>query len=227
MKIDNETDYQTRGIKRVLTAVHNHLAKVEGRLHSWGWVRFRVCYTRYKASSGHAALSGARCTLRLGRPGRLENRGWEVREGVVDQATVGTLVRLAWHEFFHLYGYRHENMARYWPDRDEVEAIADAAGWERTTPLPLYAHAREEETQEVDPQEQEREKRVDELRHALRKRKEWTTRARRAKTALAKWRRKEMRARRQLDELGVDADEIAQDELGSYEPAMAGDLAGV
>lgn len=221
MKTNNETDYRSREIKSLLCATHDHLARAEGRLPQWGAVTFRIAYTRSRLTSGHAHLEGYRSTLRFRRPeGR---KDWRSDRDRIpnDHAKARDVVRLGWHEILHLYGYRHSQMARYYPDADEVEEICQAAGFEPGDPLPLYARAREDGENE-EPSEAERQE--EKFRKALAKRKEWTAKARRAKTYLGKWRRRENRARRQLEELGVDPDALRAEVLDGYEPAMPGDL---
>lgn len=225
MKIQNDTDYRSREIKSLLCATHDFLARSEGRLRQWRSVVFTVGYTRTRQTSGHATYHGTRSTLRFRPPnGRRFWRDWpgdRQPEDGHDCARAKDVVRLGYHEMLHLYGYRHDNMARYWPTADEVAEICEAAGFEPGDRLPLYASARDDDE---DDEPTEAEKHEAELRHALRKRKEWTTKARRAKTGLEKWRSKEMYRRRKLEALGVDADAIIEDELGDYTPAMPGDL---
>lgn len=212
MRIKNETDYRTREIRKILTTVHNWLARDEGKLRQWNrGLTFRITYTRQRrGASGHAYLGGYRSTIRLFRP-----KDGEVLSPVRD------LIRVGWHEMLHLYGYNHSQMARRYPGDDEVDEMASRAGFKPTDRLPLYAAANPNH-EEPEPTEEERY--AGRLRHALRKRKKWTTRARRAKTALAKWRRRENAARRKLEDMNVDVDGIVEDVLGDYEPAMAGDL---
>lgn len=217
MRIENETEYQSVGMQKCLTAAHNHLAKSEGRMRQWSGVTFTVVYTRSRGCNGYAYLGGYDSRLRVPRP----KEGDDWRTG----CTVRSFIRLAWHEMLHLYEYRHSQMARRYPGEDEVQEMAEAAGFRPRERLPLYADARRKLGLEPEPEgPTEAEKYEQELRHALRKRKQWTTRARRAKTGLKKWRSREMYRRRKLEELGVDVDSIIQDELGGYEPAMPGDL---
>lgn len=221
-RFENETAYRTREIKSLLVATHNHLATAEGRLDSWSWVTFEIGYTRRHPYSGHARLDGSRSRLRFRRPDGRKRPDWAGGgRRSNDFARARDVVRLGWHEMLHLYGYRHEQMARSYPATDEVEAICRDAGMEPSDPLPLYAWARDD-GEEDEPSEAE--EFAEKFRHALNKRKEWTAKARRAKSYLQKWRRRENRARRKLEELDVDVDAIRQDVLGGYEPAMAGDL---
>lgn len=219
MRIHNDTVYRSREIKSLLCAAHDYLARAEGRLRRWGRTIFQVAYTRqYRGASGHATLNGTVAKIRLFRPPEDARDDRRFRR----RSQARHVLRVGWHELLHLYGYDHSQMARKYPGEDEVAEMAEMAGMEPSDRLPLYAHARED--QDGDDEPTEREQREEELRHALRKRKQWTTKARRAKTGLRKWRRKENRARRHLEDLGVDVEAIREDELGDYEPAMAGDL---
>lgn len=224
MKLQNETEYRTREMKKILTAVHRFLARHEGRLPQWSRVIFEIRYTRHRISSGHAYLHGTYSLLRFRRPaGRAWKRG---RDGMApeDAARVRDVARLGYHEILHLYGYHHDQMATYFPTDEEVEVICQDAGFRPEDFLPRYGEEAESEP-DLDPQEEKIQEAEAILRKCLRKRKEWTTKARRAKTALDTWRRKEMAARRKLRDLGVEStEEIIEDELGDYEPAMAGDL---
>ena len=218
MKIENETDYQTLGIRKCLTAVHNHLARSEGRLRQWRGVTFTVVHTRTRGCNGYAYVGGYDSRLRLPPPKESD------RFGSVG-CRVRSLIRVAWHELLHLYGYEHADMARRFPGSDEVREMAEAAGFKPGERLPLYASARRDLGIEPEPEgPTDAERYEKELRHALRKRKEWTVRAKRTKTGLGKWRKRERYRRRKLEELGVDVDAIVRDEVGDYDLAMPGDI---
>lgn len=211
MRLDNQTEYDGRAIRKIITAAHNYLADAEGRLPQWKRVRVRVVYTRTRTASGHATYNGTRMRLRFRRPEK-------------KPVNAGQVARLAWHELQHLHGYRHGQMARMYPGWDEVDQMVEAAGFDRHDPIPLKPSAQEDPEPDQDPEEAKRQMYRQELARALEKRKEWTAKAKRAKTYLAKWRRRENRARRQLEDLGVDPEQVRDDVLGDYDPAMAGDI---
>lgn len=54
------------------------------------------------------------------------------------------------------------------------------------------------------------------LRRAVRKQKDWTTKVRRAKTYLSRYRGQELEARAALRRMGVDPDPIVDEVLGDY-----------
>lgn len=251
MKIENGTDYDGRALRSILCGVHRWLAKTEGRLRQWRRVRFEIRYTRTRTSSGHAYVGGTYSLLRIPKPDA-EVRGWTwdgTRAANYPDhrgAVVRNFVAVAWHEMLHLYGYRHGSMARKYPDFDEMRAICESLDLDPDEGIPLRPSLRPEEEPEpvevptvrasalgallgaLEARESdlraEADRYEESLRAALAKRKEWTTKARRAKTYLSKYRSRENRARRKLRDLGLDPDAIAADELGDYEPAMAGDL---
>lgn len=252
MRIENGTDYDGRFLRSLLCGVHRWLAKTEGRLPQWRRVRFEIRYTRTAPGSGHAYLRGTYALLRIPRPDAEVRAGiwrgskYEWEGDGYRGARVENLVGLAWHEMLHLYGYRHSAMARHYPDETESRAICESLGLGPKGTVPLRPSLRPEETPEPvealtplagargallaalaarrDDLRGEADRYEAKLRAALAKRKEWTTKARRAKTFLARYRSKENRARRKLQDLGLDPEAIAADELGDYEPAMAGDL---
>lgn len=209
MRVDNQTAYDGRKLKSLITAAHDHLADAEGRYRRWKATTFTIVYTRTRTASGHAWYNSTRARLRLARP--------DSRRGPVN---AGQVVRIAWHEILHLYGYSHDQMARMYPGWNEVDEMVEAAGFSRTDSVPLKPSAGEDQ----DPEPTEAEKAREKFAHALEKRKEWTAKAKRAKTYLAKWRKRENRARRRLEDLGEDPDAIREDVLGDYQPAMAGDI---
>lgn len=218
MKIHNSTRYRTREIRKIITATHRHVAQAEGPLRTWRRLRVEVVYTRTAHTSGCAWLHGGLMRLRLRNP---DSRAWPFSENGERPApvTAGSLISLTWHELFHCYGYRHRQMARYFPPKQDVLAIAALAGMQPSDLLPLYGADAAPKTEPSAADQA-----AAELRAALQKRKEWTARAKRAKTALGKYREREMRARRKLAELGQDPDAIAASELGRYRPAMPGDI---
>lgn len=251
MKIENETDYDGRALRSIVCGVHRWLAKTEGRLRQWSRVRIRIYYTRTRSTGGHAYLRGGFAQIGVPRPDASYRDGrWVGKEyvwsGTARGAKVENFVGTVWHELLHLYGYRHDSMARYEPDATEMAEICASLDLDPDEGIPLRPSLRPKEPREpvevpdaraaglgallgaLEARESDLRDEADRyetaLREALVKRKEWTTKARRAKTYLSKYRSRENRARRKLRDLGLDPDAIAADELGDYEPAMAGDL---
>ena len=164
MKITNQTRYDTRAIRRLLTATHNELARAgEGRLQWWMLIRFNIIYANQRRGcSGRASIRGTWAKLRLVRPEPTERELEWVRrlraagsakceahaDGLLDRATmmrqeVGDLADVAWHEMLHLHGYRHAVMGGEWggrPNAEQQARIVAAAGFKLATdPLPLLA----------------------------------------------------------------------------------------
>lgn len=203
MKIRNETGYDTRAIRRIITATHNRMARFEGRVPQWRHVTFEVACARGNRCTGWAWLRGTRSRLRLPS----------------ERVTVRRLVNLTWHEILHLHGYEHGQMMNGgYPNTESMNAIARAAKFAPGDVIPTAAPA----PPRAGPTP--REKAEADLRKALEKRKEWTAKAKRARTALARWRERELRARRKLEEAGGDPAKVRAEALGSYEPAMPGDI---
>lgn len=107
MKLINRTPYDTRALRRIITAVHRILAKTEGRLATWRYLRITVETRRARwnegAVSGWASYSGTRMMLRLPHPRRHH---------------VGAH-RVAWlaeHELHHAYGRRHGHFSEELPE---------------------------------------------------------------------------------------------------------------
>lgn len=98
MKLINRTRYDTRALRRIVTAVHGVMAKTEGRLPTWRTLRVHVETGRPKyhewAISGRADLNGGWVLLRLPRPDR-------------HHVSANRLAWLVEHELYHAYGRRH------------------------------------------------------------------------------------------------------------------------
>lgn len=89
----NETKYDTRKLKTVITAVYNAEAKKRGPLRVWKRTRVEVITSR-KWYSGRAHLSGLWMLLRV------------PSDTTVDLHRFVALIR---HEVWHLYGIQHED----------------------------------------------------------------------------------------------------------------------
>ncbi len=106
MKLVNETRYDTRVLRALLTQVHNREAKIRGRLRTWAHVlTIRIVYERRGFYTGRASYDGSRCLLRIPR-------------GSFEAVSFAAIWR---HELWHLYGIGH---------RDYTEAaMACATSW--------------------------------------------------------------------------------------------------
>ena len=90
MKISaNTTGFDTIFLRTVICRVHNHLAVHEGRLYTWKYLKVSI-WNRRHGTSGHAHLSGLKMHL-----------------SIAPTTPTDTFTWLVYHEFMHLYGYRH------------------------------------------------------------------------------------------------------------------------
>jgi len=98
MKIINETRYSTRTLRSIFTETYRRLAKTEGPHRAWSRYTFRVTYTRTKATSGCAWISGSSAIIRLAR----------------NRVRVHLVASLVDHELLHSYGHRHGAIGARW-----------------------------------------------------------------------------------------------------------------
>lgn len=114
MRVINKTCYDTRLLRSVIVAVHNHEKDKRGALRSWDRIRVTVTHSRSSGDAaeplfvvigddrlrrsgfgytGRATLSGSRMTLCI--PKR--------------ECRVADLIALVRHELWHSYGLRHRD----------------------------------------------------------------------------------------------------------------------
>jgi hypothetical protein len=234
MNITNHTAFDTRALRAAICAVHDQLAKTEGRLPQWKSVHVEVVYARTRITHGCAALrgtymklvlqgprpiqlhrghSGSRVTdsepllcsacggghevfRKTGSDGRRRDDGeyemlhqhWQhdCKVKAPSRVTPQHLAALLDHEIRHLYGIHHDKMPGIYT-KTMWRLEYDAAVWANDHPAFPWTHlpakaARKRAVQS--PVERigaklallgEREKR-------------WTTKLKRAQTALAKLR---------------------------------------
>lgn len=98
MKLNNETLYDTRKLRSIITAVFRRFEKIEGKgSYPWGMLKVDVVYGRGLGTvAGEAFVKGIYMRLFLGRC-RADTR-W--------------LAHIIEHELEHCYGYGHRQMAR-------------------------------------------------------------------------------------------------------------------
>lgn len=91
MRLVNQTNYDTRTLRSILTAVHN--AETRGRLATWERCKVVVAYGRKgnRKYTGHAYFSGLKCHL-------------SVPKGGLDVIQFAAVWR---HELWHLCGVRN------------------------------------------------------------------------------------------------------------------------
>ncbi len=129
MRIKNETQYSTRAIRSVLTTIHNHMAKTEGRMRRWKELVVQIGYTRDSRVRGWAYLGNANSGpvyWRRSAFGRQENgvkiepgkqcpdvllrlpEPRQIQNDEIWRADEHDLGWLTYHEFMHSYGYNHK-----------------------------------------------------------------------------------------------------------------------
>jgi len=92
--IKNTSGYDSRKLQSLFTAIHNEIAKDEGRLKHWNylWVEIRAKSYGY---SGRAYL------------GKVYGDGWDMFLSVSPRLTLKELSQLFAHELYHSYGFKH------------------------------------------------------------------------------------------------------------------------
>jgi len=232
VNITNHTAFDTRALRAAICAVHDRLAKTEGRLPQWKRVHVEVVYARTRITHGCAALRGTYMKLvlqgprpvrvfrghsfarvtdadplhcpncdggpevfrKVGSDGRrgddgeykLLNQHWQhdCKIKAPSAVTPQHLAALLDHEIRHLYGIRHDKMPGIYT-KTMWRLEHDAAVWANGHPafpwtnLPLKQTRERVVTAPADV--------VSEKLAALAEREaRWTTKLRRAQTAIAK-----------------------------------------
>jgi len=182
MRIENKTRYDTRLLRSVITRAYRAVAKTEGPLPQWKWVKFRVrrritqqvvaltgeTWKVNNHTSGYAYLGGKLAVLTIPCP--------EVR--------TSALYSLAWHEMFHVYGYNHNRMGGVCRGgmHPDAEATAKALAG-------LPAVLVEKVPAKVPRAERVAGQRAERMTNAEAKVIEWGRKVKTANTKLRKWRR--------------------------------------
>jgi len=169
MKIINQTKYDTAALRKLITATHARLAKHEGRAATWTSLKITAVYSRRGWPSGWATLSGSRMRLRLPAP----------KYGRIEASIFAWLVE---HELFHTHGYEHRHMAK----SNHGATSAETHAWATALfpdGLPLQQPKVKARPSQAALQEQRHQ-------HVLALMKTWTTKLKRAQTALAKLRQR-------------------------------------
>lgn len=198
MKLTNSTGYDTAAMRRILVQVHNELTRYEGhRLRRWARVEVEVVKRNEGSvgTSGYAYINGIYTRLRLPRPPN-------------NHCSVQQLIRIAWHEFLHLYGYSKEidghGLGRAgFPSPDAEDRIRHAAGFELRGgqggwPLPL-----KEDTPRALPLTTTQLQLV-RYQRVLDREAKWLTKQRRARNALKKIANQKRYYQKQLRAAGED-----------------------
>lgn len=161
MKVKNTTHYKTATLRTIICRAHANLRRHQGRLPTWDRTEFRVLRRlRRTHTSGHAYLGGGRAVLTLPCP-RCKTRD---------------AYRLVWHEMQHLYGYTHRQMGAYYPPDDETARACSG--------LPEVL---EEQAPRARPPIDRQARELARIEAGIQR---WTTKAKRADTALKKLRKR-------------------------------------
>ncbi len=172
MKITNKTRHSTREIRRVLSLVHAGMARTEGRLPTWAHLRVEVVPKRKGSGtwSGYASFDGYRMCLRLRRVIPFE-----------------TLAQACAHELMHSYGHKHPRGMG-----SSFNASANAFVRVIRDRLPAGVLVEKKVAKKTRPGDTEKIEAVD---AAI---KRWTSKAKRAATAIRKLRAKRKYHERRL-----------------------------
>lgn len=179
MRTKNETVYATRELRRVACAVHNHVAKAEGRL-PW-WDRTTLEFRRTKPHTYNAHGEAWRRYARIWLPYRPAQE--VVGRGTAPErrCTYAQIVGILWHEILHLYGYSQKQMhhgGMAGPATASRDAIYEKLGVARDDTLPMRAPPTPK------PQPTTADKQAAKYERLLVREKLWLTKQKRANTAL-------------------------------------------
>lgn len=152
--IKNTSVFDTFFIKRVCVATHVHMAKVEGRLAQWDYLQLKIENKR-SGYSGHAYYNGSYMHFSLS-----------------SYLLAKQLVKLAYHELMHVYGYRHRQGCD--PSSQDIAVICKALIIDPDTPVPRSALATKRNLVE------------DRYQRMLKRQQMWAVKLKRAKTAYEK-----------------------------------------
>lgn len=142
MKIENQTDYDTKTLRRLMTIAHRRLAETRGRLKTWDRLNVVVVYGRHGSGtvSGEAHLTGDRMRLRLPPPLTSKMAKAFEDRGLPSVRTVkaASVLWLMTHELFHSYGYRHRDFPPHIMHSTSPERFA-VPGMDTLSPAPMAA----------------------------------------------------------------------------------------
>ena len=92
--IKNTSGYDSRKLQSLFTAIHNEIAKDEGRLKHWKTLKVQM-QTKSYGYSGRAYL------------GKVYLQDWDMFLSVSPRLTLKELSQLFAHELYHSYGFKH------------------------------------------------------------------------------------------------------------------------
>jgi len=163
MRLDNQTGFDGRFLRKLVTEAHRQLAESEGRLEQWKRTRIEIVYCRANhagGSSGYAFLKGTLARIRIAR-----------------RATFTRVFKVVWHELLHLYGYDHSHMrGGGYPSEDRISRAAERLGIDVASTIPVLVRI-------SSPRPGIRERRLERL---IARRATWESKRKRAENALAK-----------------------------------------
>jgi len=97
--IKNTSGYDSRKLQSLFSAIHNEIAKDEGRLKHWKGLQVQIQAKSY-GYSGRAYL------------GKVYGEGWDMFLSVSPRLTLIQISQLFAHELYHSYGFNHHQFKR-------------------------------------------------------------------------------------------------------------------
>ena len=97
--IKNTSGYDSRKLQSLFSAIHNEIAKDEGRLKHWKKLKVQIQAKSY-GYSGRAYL------------GKVYGKGWDMFLSVSNDLTFNEIAQLFAHELYHSYGFNHHHFKR-------------------------------------------------------------------------------------------------------------------
>jgi len=166
MRLVNSTRYDTRKLRTLVCAAHDDLAKAEGRLKCWPYLIVEFVYIRKeyttRSISGYAYYYHGPVRIRVPK----------------DSFDVAYAAALIQHELLHVYGYGHAAIGhtRTRFRKQNYQWAVEKMGTERMLPE-SPAPSKPKPKRDIQRERYER---------LLKREKAWTTKKKRAATALKK-----------------------------------------
>jgi len=163
--VKNSTVYDTRALRSIICATHAHMKKMEGRpAPNWSRLEIKIGNTkRHGYHSGHAFYGGR------GYVGRADVFFGLCKPGTSMTMTNHSFCGLVYHELMHTYGYRHSQYSDI-----PISEILKLFPVEEDLPIAAPTLKKKEPVW------------IKRYKSALAREKAWTSKLKRAKTALKK-----------------------------------------
>ena len=108
--IKNTSGYDSRKLQSLFSAIHNEIAKDEGRLKHWKKLKVQIQAKSY-GYSGRAYL------------GKVYGKGWDMFLSVSNDLTFNEIAQLFAHELYHSYGFHHHQFQRHPLDEKQMARL--------------------------------------------------------------------------------------------------------